>query len=515
MIYIDPPYNTGNDFVYSDDFKDPLGIYLQKTGQLDESGFITTSNTKAIGRYHSNWLNMLYPRLLLARPLLNQKGVIFVSIDDNEVHNLRHLMDEVFGEENFVVQIPWQSRLSVQNDTDISSNHEYILCYARNRRQAHRRLKESNKDEWYKLSSFAIYPLPLNKDRFSNPDDDPRGPWKADPFDAPNIRPNLTYAIKNPVTGEEHWPPNGRHWRMEEEKFKELLSNGRIIFGLRGTSRPQLKVFYEDKKDFGEVRTSWFSGKEYGTTTTATKEIQDLFNGKALFDTPKPTSLLKELLKMATKDDDIILDFFAGSCSIAHAIFDSNREEKERKRFICIQLPEEVREGSLAWHEGYKKISDIGRERIKKISNKLKSSQHEEIEDLGFISFSLSKSNFKNYELIDTKDIQVLESIFENTEEPLIDNWDNESLLVEIMLMNGFPLESKILIQKECMPNEVIKIEAKNIKHHLYICLDNEFEPKSIENINLAIEDILVCFDNALDDDQKIILGDQCHLKII
>jgi adenine-specific DNA-methyltransferase len=304
MIYIDPPYNTGNDFVYEDDFRDPLEEYLRRTGQVDEEGKPLTTNTRADGRFHSKWLNMMFPRLKIARSLLRDEGVMFVSIDDNEVHNLRQILNEVFGEENFVVQIAWQSRQSVQNDTDISVNHEYIVCYAKVRRQIERRLKESNASKWYAMPGFAAYPLPLDPSKFSNPDGDPRGPWKADPFDAPAVRENLAYFIVNPKTGEKHLPPPGRHWRTEETNYKRLFDDKRILFGKTGVSRPQLKVFYEEKKQFGEVENTWFDGSSHGTATHGTKEIQELFDGTAIFESPKPTSLISSLMRISTKDSD-------------------------------------------------------------------------------------------------------------------------------------------------------------------------------------------------------------------
>ena len=202
MVYIDPPYNTGNDFVYEDDFKQDTDEYIAGSGQFDDQGNRLVQNTESNGRFHTDWLNMLYPRLRIARDLLTDDGVIFISIDDNEQENCKKLCNEVFGESNLVAIIPWQSRASVQNDTDFSVNHEYIIVYAKNRRQENRRLKESNYTEWHKRESFVCKPLPLDPEKFSNPDNDPRGPWKADPFDAPHIRPNLTYPITNPMTGE-------------------------------------------------------------------------------------------------------------------------------------------------------------------------------------------------------------------------------------------------------------------------------------------------------------------------
>lgn len=201
MIYIDPPYNTGNDFVYEDDFSETTEEYLEKSGQYDKDGNRLVQNTESNGRFHTDWLNMIYPRLKLARNLLTDDGVIFISIDDNEIDNLKKVCNEIFGESNIVAEIPWQSRASVQNDTDFSVNHEYICVYAKNRRQENRRLKESNAKDWYRRDSFVCRPLPLDMSKFGNPDNDPRGPWKADPFDAPHIRPNLTYTITNPNNG--------------------------------------------------------------------------------------------------------------------------------------------------------------------------------------------------------------------------------------------------------------------------------------------------------------------------
>lgn len=249
MIYIDPPYNTGNDFVYEDNFIQNTSEYLNNSGQFDEEGKRLTKNLESNGRFHTDWINMIYPRLKLAKDLLSEDGVIFISIDDNEIDALKNVCNEIFGSFNLVAEIPWQSRASIQNDTDFSVNHEYICVYAKNRRQENRRLKESNYAEWHKRDSFVCKPLPLDKSKFDNPDNDPRGLWKADPFDAPNVRPNLTYVVTNPLTGEQHLPPSGRHWRISPDKFSSALADGRIIFGKNGTGRPQMKSYYEEKKN--------------------------------------------------------------------------------------------------------------------------------------------------------------------------------------------------------------------------------------------------------------------------
>lgn len=337
MIYIDPPYNTGNDFVYTDDFADGIAHYKEVTGQA------TKSNPETAGRYHTNWLNMMYPRLKLARNLLTDDGVIFISIDDNEQANLKKLCDEVFGEDNCVAIVPWQSRASIQNDTDFSVNHEYIIIYSRKRRTENRRLKEANYNTWKNRDSFVVRPLPLDKSKFSNPDNDPRGKWKADPFDAPGVRENLSYEIVNSKTGQSYYPPKGRHWRMEKESYLKNLADDRIVFGASGDARPQLKVFYEEKKEFGSIENSWFSADRIGTTTEGTKEVMDLFDGEDIFDMPKPVSLLSKLLYLSNIDkNSIILDFFSGSSTTAHAVMQLNAEDAGKRKYIMVQFPEDL-----------------------------------------------------------------------------------------------------------------------------------------------------------------------------
>lgn len=400
MIYIDPPYNTGHDFVYEDDFAQGTSEYLAISGQFDEEGNRLVPNPESNGRFHTDWLNMLYPRLRLAKDLLSDDGVIFVSIDDNEVDNLKKVCSEIFGEINLVAEIPWQSRASVQNDTDFSVNHEYICVYAKKRRLENRRLKESNYTEWHSNNSFVCKPLPLDKSKFDNPDNDPRGLWKADPFDAPNVRPNLTYPVTNPNTGEEHLPPRGRHWRFLPEKFSSALADNRIVWTNNGLGRPQLKVFYEEKKEFGSVDNSWFSADRIGTSTNGTKELMRLFDGQVFFDTPKPTSLLLKLINLAnTKDNDIILDFFSGSATTAHAVMQLNAEDGGHRKFIMVQLPEKTDEKSEAYKAGYQNICEIGKERIRRAGTKI-NNENEKLKDVPLLK--------------DNKDVQLFLSIAEN-----------------------------------------------------------------------------------------------------
>lgn len=410
MIYIDPPYNTGHDFVYEDSYAISNSEFEAEAGNVDESGDRYRINPSSAGRYHSKWCSMIYSRLLVARSLLTEDGVVFISIDDHEVDNLKKICNEVFGEINLVAEIPWQSRASIQNDTDFSVNHEYICVYAKNRRQENRRLKESNSKEWHQAETFVCRPLPLDPSRFENPDNDPRGPWKADPFDAPNIRPNLTYPITNPNTGVQHLPPRGRCWRTDFTQFSRALEDGRILFGRDGNGRPQLKVFYEEKKDFGAIDNSWFSAERIGTSTNGTRELMALFDGNAYFDTPKPVSLLSKLLYLANlKDDSIVLDFFSGSATTAHAVIKANAEKGSHNSFIMVQWPEETPESSYAFRDGYRTICDIGKERIRRAGKKVleESNPSDEITlfkehkdlsklDVGFRVFKVADSYFED-----------------------------------------------------------------------------------------------------------------------
>ncbi len=329
-IYIDPPYNTGNEnWVYNDNVNDPrikkwLGDVVGKEGE-------------DLSR-HDKWLCMMYPRLKLLQRFLSDDGAIFISIDHNEEANLKLICDEIFGVKNYINSIPWQSRQSLQNDTDFSINHEYIVCYAKNRREVEKRLKGSNADKWYDLPSFVFYPMDVDASKYSNPDNDPRGPWKADPFDAPNVRPNLTYPIVNPLTGAQHLPPSGRCWRISQEKFASASADGRILFGKDGKSSPKLKVFLNEKVDFGSVSNSWFKAEIYGTATSGTKELQDIFDEKKKFETPKPTKLLLELFKLVTRKDSIILDSFAGSGTTAHAVLRLNQLDGGNRKFILVEM---------------------------------------------------------------------------------------------------------------------------------------------------------------------------------
>ena len=309
-IYIDPPYNTGNEgWVYNDNVNSPLlKEWLRAHGPVDNEDL----------ERHDKWLCMMWPRLHLLRELLADDGAIFVSIDDNEQHHLRMLMDEIFKERNFVASIVWNHRKSSQNDIDISLAHNHILCYCRDR------------------SSFSFKMGGVNESNFSNPDDDPRGPWVADPMDAPNIRENLTYEIVNPNTGKVYLPPNGRHWRFSEEKYERAVEESRIVFGKRGTSKPQYKRFLSEAREQGvNISTLW---NDVGTATTGTRQLMTVFGGDNPFATSvKPSDLIEKIVKVSTHEDSVVLDSFAGSGTTAHAVLALNREDGGNRRFILVE----------------------------------------------------------------------------------------------------------------------------------------------------------------------------------
>ena len=348
MIYIDPPYNTGNDFVYADDFADPIARYKEITAQT------TKSNPETMGRFHTNWLNMMYPRLRLAANLLRDDGVIFISIDDNEVVNMRKLCDEAFGEENFVAQIVWQKRTSPDMRTAFSTGHEYIVVYCKD---------ISNLDN-------SIFPLPLSdedKRSFSNPDNDPKGPWVSSDFTAPGYRPNQMYSITTP-SGVVVQPPQGRCWKNLEDVYLQYLNEGRLWFGADGKGVPRQKTYLSERN--GKIGWTWWPNSEVGHNQEATQELKNLLDSPS-FDFPKPVRLIKRIVSLASKNDDIILDFFSGSATTAQAVMQLNAEDGGKRRFILVQLPEPCDEKSEAYKAGYKSICEIGKERIRRAGEKI------------------------------------------------------------------------------------------------------------------------------------------------
>lgn len=351
VVYIDPPYNTGRDLIYDDDFAESSTEYLERSGQSNDEGVRLVANTESNGRFHSDWLSMMLPRLRLARNVLKEDGFIFISIDDGEVGNLRRLCDEVFGAENFVSTFVWQKTLTRRNDaTLVSTAHEYIVCYARNWVVA--RFNRLDTDE-------------KQRSTYSNRDNDPRGDWLAVPFHAPNIRPNLTYPITTP-SGRVLMPPSGRCWSTTKDRFEELLADGRIYFGKNGDGMAQRKKFWVER-DEGMVAWTWWPHTEAGENRGATREIKELFDGEVVFTAPKPTQLIHKILELVPNGGgEVVLDFFAGSGTTADAVMRWNARGKPAWTYILAQVEEPIEHGSPAKRAGFDTISGICAERIRR-----------------------------------------------------------------------------------------------------------------------------------------------------
>lgn len=388
MIYIDPPYNTGNDFIYADDFRMESEEWKVESGEWSEEGDRLFKNTDTNGRFHSDWCSMIYSRLMLARNLLTDDGVIFISIDDNEQENLEKICDEVFGRTNMVGMILWKKKTNGNNMGFLPPVHDYILCYAKS----------------IEMISEMGYPVTnefISK-TFSNPDDDARGPWTTSDLSANHKGPY--FAICNPKTGEIHYPPQGRYWVFNEQEVKKRIADGRIIFGKSGTGRPIQKIFLSSRK-LSKIRAdSWWA--DNGMNEDATKELSELFGVTKLFTHPKPSKLLYHLCKICTDNNDCILDFFSGSATTAHAVMQLNAEDGGHRRFIMVQLPEKCDEASEAYKAGYKNICEIGKERIRRAGEKILKEQLANNNstlnspnsklDIGFRVLKLDSTNMKD-----------------------------------------------------------------------------------------------------------------------
>lgn len=381
MIYIDPPYNTGNDFVYDDDFARTAAEEDLEAGNVDELGLRYRKNTDSNGKFHSDWCSMIYPRLLVARLLLTEDGVIFISIDNNEVRNLRNICDEVFGAGNFVATLVWERAFSPKNDAKfISNSHDYIVMYAKN------------------INNFTIGRLPRTEEanaRYSNPDNDPRGPWMSSDISVKTYNSACDYPITTP-SGRVVEPPAGRCWRLSPKAFGERLRENRIWFGPNGDNTPRIKRFLSELKFEGMAPTSILFYKEVGHSQEGAQEVVSLFGDKGVFDGPKPVRLMQRLITLANlQENSIVLDFFSGSASTAHALMKTNAEKSTCCKFIMVQLPEEVSESKK--NQDYATIPEIGKERIRRAGKKIKEESPLTTQDLdtGFRVFRLDESNYE------------------------------------------------------------------------------------------------------------------------
>ena len=498
MIYIDPPYNTGSDFVYEDDFADPMARYKEVTQQT------TKSNAETMGRYHTNWLNMMYPRLRLAANLLADDGAIFISIDDKEITNMKKLCDEIFGEENCLGTILWKKKTNGNNMGFIPPVHDYVVAYARS--------IENIKDLGYDITEEYI-----NK-TYSNPDNDPRGPWTTMDLSANHKGPH--FSIINPKTGDVFDPPEGRYWVFNEEEVKRRIADGRIIFGKTGTTRPVQKVFAAERIK-GKIRAeSWWD--KHGMNEDATVEIRELFGQGKLFTHPKPTKLIYNLVKIATNKDDIVMDFFSGSATTAHSVMQLNAEDGGTRKVICVQLPEICDENSEAFKAGFKNICELGKERIRRAGKKiLEEATKETVDaaqygesydvdavtnkyknlDIGFKVFKLDTSNLKTWDGTPIYDKQI--DLFYERLNAMIDTVKDDrtdmDVVYEVMLKMGIPLDVEVQYME--INDKIAYIVGDFI---LMICLADKITAEDIEAMAQYAPAKIICAEAGFADDSAL-----------
>ena len=461
LIFIDPPYNTGKDYIYKDDFKDGISRYLKITGQSDEDGHKLTSNPERSGRFHANWLNMMYPRLKLARTFLCEDGAIFISIDDGEVANLRHICDEIFGEENFVANVVWQKKYTRANDAKwFSDNHDHILTYAKRKDALQLNGQTRNEEQ---LRSY------------SNPDNHPKGAWKATPLHAKSGKNTKGFKFENGVTWE---PPNGTYRRFNDESMRRMDEAGEIWFGVKGNQVPQRKTFLSEAKE-GVTPTTLWPHKEAGHNHEANNDLKALGLG-GMFDNPKPVRLIRKMLDLATQADagHIVMDFFAGSGTTAHAVIDQNASDGGNRRFICIQMPEPIHPIRQVGDKSVSSIVGILAERIRRAGKAVAERQTADPGDYGFRYLQLATSNVRAW-VPDANDLEA--SLIENVEH-LVPDRSELDVLTELLLNLG---------QDPCDPVEKRHIAGKGVylvgAGSLIVCLEASLTGELVEKLGAGI----------------------------
>ncbi|MDV1318765.1 site-specific DNA-methyltransferase [Citrobacter freundii] len=472
LIYIDPPYNTGKDFVYPDNFQDNMKNYLEITGQT-EDGVRVSSNSETSGRYHTDWLNMMYPRIKLARNLLKEDGFIFLSIDDNEVNNLKLMCDDIFGQENFVANVIWQKKYSTKADSkNFSESHDYILCY-----------KKSDQSK--------ILGLPRSKQQestYKNLDNDPRGVWASDNLLRTEVRDYAVFGITSP-SGMEHYPPAGSSWRFNKDKIEELISDNRIWFGEDGNNKPRLKRFRSEVRDTIPPQTLW--GFEHvGHTDEGTKQLAELFDStRSPFPNPKPVRLLQRIIQIATKENDIIMDFFAGSGTTGQAVYELNETDKQDRKFILVQLPETLSKSNkedlsaIYFCEELDKplyLSELTKERLRRAGNKVKAINPDWNGDTGFRVFKLDTSNIRPWEAT----AETLSEQLDAYVSPILEGRSEEDLLTELMLKRGIDLSVNV----ETRQFDGLTVSCVD-GGKLFTCFTSQIPASSVEGLTKGILD--------------------------
>ena len=491
MIYIDPPYNTGNDFVYNDEFGMRKEEFEANSGLFDEDGNQTLDpmqrNTESNGRFHTDWLNMIYPRLKVARDLLTEDGVMFISIDENEVENLKKAGNEIFGEQNLVGSVIWERAFAPKNDAKfLSDSHDYIVIYAKS------------------LIVFQIGKLPRTEEanaRYKNPDNDPRGPWTPDNLTVKTYSVNNDYPITTPG-GRVVNPAHGSCWRVSRERFVELVADNRVYFGDEGNNVPRLKRFLNELQN-GMTPTTIWKFQDVGHNQEGRQELKKLFDDKGYFDGPKPLRLLSRILQIANLNkDSIILDFFSGSATTAHAVMKLNAEDGGNRKFIMVQLPEKTDDKSEAYKAGYKNICEIGKERIRRAGKKIKEEAGLEAQNLdtGFRVLKLDSSNMED--VYYTPEEFDMGSLFA---ENLKADRTNEDLLFQVMLDLGIDLSAKI--ESKQIAGKTVHFVDDN---YLVACFDRDANESTITEIAklqpvyFVMRDASAANDNVIDNFEQI-----------
>jgi len=507
LIYIDPPYNTGQDFVYPDNYADPLKTYLQISGQVDAEGNLLTSNPETSGRYHSTWLSMMYPRLFLARQLLSDDGAILVSIDDHEMHHLRILMNEVFGEENRVECFIWKKSYGGgAKEKYAVTQHEYVLLFAKD--------LSGIEELWLPPDAAAE----ARYYKYQDEKFETRGPYRVKPLEATKSmdrRPNLVYAIPSPKGGEV-WPK--RQWWWGKERTTVALKNNELVFTGEGDN---VSVSYKQylRDENGEARGAKpFSVIDGIYTQQGTADLVELF-GESVIQFPKPVALIKKLINIGTTADEghIVLDFFAGSGTTAQAVLELNREDGGNRKFVLVQLPEPT------GNPKYPAITDIGKERIRRVIQKLTKDTQKELdlrdrqqpEDLGFKVFKLAKPNIQQWTHDEERDADAYEQKLALFNDPLVPGWKPESVIWEVGLREGFGLNTRFESRDLGNGNKVYNVIDPDTGQKFAICLDDKILSDLSKNFELKPDDLFVCRDVALDDSAAANLALQCRLKTI
>ncbi len=505
LIYIDPPYNTGQDFVYPDNYADPLKTYLQITGQADAEGNLLTSNPETSGRYHSAWLSMMYPRLFLARQILQEDGLIFISIDDHELHHLRMVMNEVFGEENFVAQLVWKTVYGGgAKAKHVVGMHEYVVVFAKDKSM---------------LGFISLPPDPniLRLYKFKDEKFATRGPYYTQPLATTSMdeRKNLRFAIKH--ENEEIWPE--KQWQWNPERVKLAQANDELVFrkDKDGNWSVRYKQYLRDE-DGVERGTKPFSILEGPYTQEGSEEITELFGDNKVFPFPKPVQLVKHFLKYVWQDRNAtFLDFFAGSCTTAQAVLELNREDGAERKFILVQLPEQTGNAE------FPTIADLGKERIRRVIEEMKKTGQTQLdlenrdvaEDLGFKVFKLAKPNIQQWSHDEERDPDAYGQKLALFNDPLVAGWKPESVIWEVALREGFGLNTHFAARNLPNGNRVYDVTDPDTEQKFAICLDDKILADLSKNCLLTLDDLFVCRDVALDDSAAANLALQCRLKTI